>query len=133
MSDEEHSLGFTNRWYRSAAEGALVIVIGDIEVQLISAPYFIATKLEAFADPHRENAGDLHASRDVEDIVTLVDGRPEIVAEICSAPEELRDYLRARVQPLLAEESFHTAVNGHLAGDAARTRIVLDRLRDALK
>ena len=48
-------------------------------MRIVTPPLFIATKLEAF---HGRGANDIAASHDLEDIVTLVDGRPEIVPEI---------------------------------------------------
>ncbi|HTS34734.1 MAG TPA: hypothetical protein VMH04_03620 [Candidatus Solibacter sp.] len=41
-------LGFSNRWYRPALQNADKIQIGGHEIKVITAPYFLATKLEAF-------------------------------------------------------------------------------------
>ena len=41
-------LGFTNRWYRPALAEARRVSIGIREIRVITAPYFLATKLEAF-------------------------------------------------------------------------------------
>ena len=93
MADDESILGFTNRWYRQAAVHAQVVEIEGVQIRVITAPFFIATKLEAFADPSRENSGDLLASRDVEDIIAVIDGRPTIAEELRDAPGEVRVYL----------------------------------------
>ena len=47
-----------------------------ISVRVITAPYFIATKLEAFFDRGR---GDFLGSSDLEDIITVLDGRDDIL------------------------------------------------------
>ncbi len=57
------------------------------------APYFLATKLEAF-DCRGKN--DYLMSRDMEDIVTVLDGRSEIIFEVQLAGEELKDHLVVR-------------------------------------
>ena len=50
----------------------------------------MATKFEAFSD---RGHGDLLGSHDLEDIVNVVDGRPELVSEVGLAAPELRQYL----------------------------------------
>lgn len=129
MADNEQVLGFTNRWYKLAAEHATRFEIGDVDIRVISAPFFIATKLEAFDDPRRENAGDLLASHDFEDIITVVDGRDSIVDELDTAPEPVRGHLRERIRQLLADPGIQFAATGHTGGDAQRGKLVIDRLR----
>jgi hypothetical protein len=72
-------LGFSNRWYPAAIATARVWRIAGHDVRVVTPALFIATKLEAFRGRGR---GDIFASHDLEDIVTVVDGRPEIVAEV---------------------------------------------------
>jgi hypothetical protein len=71
-------------------------------------------------------------SRDIEDIVTVLDGRPEIVAEVPRSTASLRQYLEDEFSGLLSERDFLEALPGHLLPDAVsqqRIRIVLDRVR----
>jgi hypothetical protein len=48
MPVDERILGFSNRWYPAAIEGAQTIAIGDQRVRVVTPTFFIATKLEAF-------------------------------------------------------------------------------------
>ena len=41
-------LGFSNRWYPQALEDAETVEVGRYRIRLISSPYFLATKLDAF-------------------------------------------------------------------------------------
>lgn len=82
MPTDASVLGFSNRWYPAAIETAQVHVIAGHAVLIVTAPLFIATKFEAF---HGRGANDVFASHDLEDVVTLVDGRPTIVAEVAAA------------------------------------------------
>jgi hypothetical protein len=84
---------------------------GGGQIKLISAPVFIATKLEAFRD---RGQGDYLASHDLEDIVTVIDGRPDIVAEIKSAPSAVGVYLKESLGGLLQQQAFVQAIEGHL-------------------
>ncbi|MFI5102307.1 MAG: hypothetical protein ACHP9V_02945 [Terriglobales bacterium] len=122
-------LGFSNRWYPQALENAGTVEVGSHQIRLISAPYFLATKLEAFRGRGEFDCG---MSRDVEDIVTVVDGRPEIVAEVQQAAPSLQQYLSAEFSTLLVERDFLEALPGHLLPDAVnqqRIRTVLYRIQ----
>lgn len=55
----------TNRWYAAALRTAQVHTLEGLEVKVISAPCFLATKLEAF-DGRGER--DFTASHDLEDL-----------------------------------------------------------------
>jgi hypothetical protein len=42
-------LGFSNRWYRAAMEASTTQRVSeDLEIRIVTAPFFLATKLEAF-------------------------------------------------------------------------------------
>jgi len=129
MPTDSSILGFTNRWYSQALENAETVEVGEHKIRLISASYFLATKLEAF---HGRGQFDYRMSRDIEDIVTVLDGRPEIVAEVQRSTASLRQYLEDEFSGLLSERDFLEALPGHLLPDAVsqqRIRIVLDRVR----
>jgi hypothetical protein len=59
------------------------------------------------------------SSQDIEDIITIVDGRPEIVSEIMTSPDDLKDYLSVSFRALLANGEFLDAIPGHLLPDRA--------------
>lgn len=103
-------LGFANRWYPLAMQTARDVRLpSGVTIRLISAPAFVATKFEAFSDRGR---GDLLGSHDLEDIINVVDGRPELVAEITETGSELRQYLAAQCSTLLAMPGFMDALPG---------------------
>ena len=64
-------------------------------------------------------AGDFLVSHDLEDIVTVVDGRPSLADEVHAAPVDLRKYLGQQFGELTASTEFLDALAGHLPGDAA--------------
>jgi len=79
MPLDEKILGFSNRWYRAAMEAATMHhLLRDLEIRVVTAPYFLATKLEAFRGRGR---GDFLASHDLEDLIFVIDGRSTIVDE----------------------------------------------------
>jgi len=129
MPTDPAVLGFANRWYPLAVAGAeRVLLPSGTAIRLIDAAAFLATKFEAFADRGRN---DLLGSHDAEDIVNLLDGRPELVDEAVSAPPELRRYLADRCRALLARPDFADALMGMIMPDeslAERVQTVLHRL-----
>lgn len=131
MPTDPAILGFSNRWYRPALENAQRARIGEHEILVITAPYFLATKLEAFRRRGRNNFG----SHDLEDIVTVIDGRPELVDEVHLAQMDLRKYLSDQFEDLLSNRDFLEALPGHLLPDAAsqqRLGLVSERMKQLI-
>jgi len=107
-------LGFSNRWYEDALTFADRIALGELELRVVTAPHFIGTKLEAFKG--RGN-GDLVASHDLEDIVTVLDGRPTLIEEIERSEPRLQEYIADEFTRLVRSPGFIDAVSGHMPGD----------------
>ena len=76
---------------------------------MVTASYFIGTKLEAFRG---RGGGDFYASRDLEDIVAVVNSRASLLGEIKSAPSALRNYIAREVRKLLATPQSVEAPQG---------------------
>jgi predicted nucleotidyltransferase len=130
MPSDASVLGFSNRWYPDALRHARTTRLPrGTEVRVITGPYFIATKLEAFEGRGR---GDFAASHDIEDVIAVIDGRPELVEEVRASPFDLRAYLSQKFGSLLRDQRFLDGIPGHLPPDDAsqgRLGIVLDRMR----
>jgi predicted nucleotidyltransferase len=117
MPSQPGVLSFHNRWYPLAVSTATSTALpSGRSIKLIAAPVFIATKLEAF---NGRGNGDFLVSHDLEDIITVVDGRPALIEELRGAPEALRTYIATEIASLLDTPQFVDAVPGHLPGDAA--------------
>ena len=123
-------LGFANRWLDAAVPHAIQRELpSGASIAAVSPPFLVATKLEAFANRGRS---DYIASRDFADIVSLLDGRAELVEEIAGAPEELRRYLSAELSRHRAHWRFLDGVYAGLPpDDASQARaegVVMPRL-----
>ena len=115
MPTDEGILGFHNRWYPLAAESALTVTLpNELVIKLVTAPVFLGTKLEAFKG--RGN-GDYMASHDLEDVITVVDGRATLLGEAMQSPPELRAYLATEFRQLLDNRDFMDALPGQLPTD----------------
>lgn len=125
MPDDD-SLGFSNRWYKDAmATSTPYDLDQETTIQLVSPVYFVATKLEAWKGRGR---GDPLASQDIEDILNLIDGRPELHGEIQSAGEEVRNYIRHEIGQLLSNSNIGYAVASQSGGDIDRENLLFERL-----
>lgn len=121
--------GFVNPWYPDAVANARTYLLGGMQVQVITAPYFIGTKLEAF---NSRGMGDFMTSHDIEDIIAVLDGRPELTEEIRQADMRIQTYLASAFRTLLADGNFLDALPCHLPPDAAsqkRADILRARMR----
>jgi hypothetical protein len=129
MPLNEDILGFSNRWYGAAVEAAVSRLIAeDLEIRMVTAPFFLATKFEAF---HGRGKGD-YFSHDLEDIIAVVDGRETLRDEVRGESQQLRVYISDQAERLLASPKFLDALPGLVLPDAvsqSRIDIILERLR----
>lgn len=116
MPTEGAFLGLNTAWFAEALATASERAFGHVRLKLISPVAFLATKYTAFLD---RGDGDYYASHDLEDLITVIDGREAIAAEIAAAPEALRAYIIDAVRTLLAAPTFNESLPGHLPGDEA--------------
>jgi len=130
MPTDPDILGFSNEWYEEAiATAAVVRLDSSAEIRVATPPLLVATKLCAWKG---RGDGDLLGSLDVHDVLTLIDGRPELAQEVEAAPPHLRSYIQNELAELQAEPYFSYAVDGATATygpvGAERARLVRERI-----
>jgi len=130
MPIDSRELGMNSKWFPHALKLSQTANLGAGHTARVVTPaLFLATKLEAFKDRGR---GDYYGSHDLEDIITLVDGRAAIVDEVASAPGEVRAFLATSVAKMLRHPDFIDAFPGHLSGlsgSRQRAPLVMERFR----
>ena len=125
MPVQPEVLGFSNRWYPYAVHSAERVDLGEgITIRLVSAVAFVATKLEAYVG---RGGGDFLSSHDLEDVLNIVDGREELVAEMAAAPPELRRAVADAFAALRARDDFANVLPGLIA-DPLRAGLIWARL-----
>lgn len=81
-------LGCNNRWFKDGLASAQWHELpSGRRIRLFSPPYFLGSKLEAYAGRGAQNP---LGSQDLEDILNLVNGREELTHEVASTAPELR-------------------------------------------
>jgi hypothetical protein len=116
----------SNRWFPFLMDEAeYVVVIDGKSAWRASAPCFIATKFEAF---YSRGKGDYQSSKDIEDIVAVIDGRVEILEEIDFCAHDVRGFISQSCRQLLADRRFMDCLPQILPDDQ-RESVVENRLR----
>lgn len=131
MPTKTEILGFSNIWYEDAFKNAISYPLEkNLEIKLVTAPYLLATKFEAFLGRGENN---FHLSHDLEDIISVIDGRKSIVDEVQHGPIVLQKYLSEQFSKIVDDLEFINALPGHLApyGVGASTRA--DSVRSQIK
>lgn len=119
----------SNPWFAHALRGASLKTWDQVTARIVSATSFVATKLVAFADRGRN---DFFGSHDLEDVVTIVDGRAAFVDELAAEEPTMRNYVGCEIRRLLGLPKFIDSLPGHLASDEAsqqRLPMLLSRLQ----
>lgn len=131
MPLDEKILGFSNRWYRAAMrESNSIPLEPSLQIRSVTAPVFLATKLDAF---NGRGNRDYVASHDLEDALSVIDGRPSVVEEVRASVEDLRAYLAIEWNALLRNPRFIDAIPAHLPPDASsqsRTSLLVRRIEE---
>jgi predicted nucleotidyltransferase len=128
MPTNESILGFSNIWYEGGFKNAVDYVIDNQHtVKIFSAPYFIASKLQAFKN-RGNNDGRL--STDFEDITFVLDNRNTIWEEMKSADDEVRKFLLEEFNHLLNHKYIEEWIGAHVGyGSTPSTDIILEEIR----
>lgn len=134
MPTDSRILGFSNNWYDEAIRTAEWVKLrSGNKIRAATPAALVATKLSAWTD---RGEGDILGSVDVDDVLTLIDGRPELIEEIRDAPPNLREYIQVELAQLLETPFADYAVDGSTAGygplGAERAALLRSRLNRIL-
>ena len=109
MSTDEVGWAMADKWFKPGLKYLTEISIDEYKIKVLHLSYFLATKLTAFLDRKE----DPRTSKHFEDIVHILDNSLNLVDEILSSPEDVKQYLTLEFRELLKVE-YHEAVLGHL-------------------
>lgn len=110
MPAEDGPLGPSNKWYKVGFEDLWKIKVKDEEIQVLSAPIYLATKFEAY----NNRGGDYRTSHDFEDIIYVLDNRINIVSEIEKTHKEIKEFLKAEINKILSSKFLEEILSSHI-------------------
>jgi hypothetical protein len=115
-----------NRWFPSVLADAVRMELGNGKCAWIaSAPSFLATKFEAFFS---RGGGDYLRSKDIEDILAVIDGRDTLLSEIVACSPDVRAFVSKCTSDLLNVRSFMDSLP-YLITDNGRETVVIERMQ----
>ena len=129
MPSDPEVLGYANRWFVEglARANKFTLPSGTV-IQIFKPTYFLATKLEAFSG---RGGGDPY-HKDVEDIIILIDGRPEFLEEVRQAESELKEFITDGVRALrvLSGIDYVIESSGSVQANPGRGQIIHGRMKE---
>ncbi len=122
-------LGLNTKWFKEVLDCSIETQYAHTQLKIVSPVGFLVTKYLAFSEG---GDSDYYASHDLEDFITVIDGREQIVAEVEQTPPPLKDYLVNAIKALHSSPDFSEALAGHLPADTA-SQERLPKLRDKIR
>jgi hypothetical protein len=122
-------LGFSNQWYPLVMDTAVSVdLTAGVVIRAAHPAALLATKWEAFIDRGRD---DPYGSHDLEDLLMLIAGRPELARELQPLSLNVRTFIADSARMLLVAPWFHDVLEGTFP-DAQRLPNVLVRIRERI-
>lgn len=118
-------LGFGSRWYELAHDLADTHVSEGVRFRVVNPSLLFAMKVEAFLARGQQ---DPWASRDLEDLVSLLAGCSRLEKTVETSPPQLRHSVAAFCAALLTDERTPEWIAGHAPRGAGRASRALTRL-----
>jgi predicted nucleotidyltransferase len=128
MPTDDYSVGFRNSWYPEGFAQAISYELDEQRsINILSAPYFMATKLEAFKG---RGGQDGRTSTDFEDIIFVLENRETIWDEMEKSFPAIKKYLRKEFSTLLLNARLYEWIDGHVErGDPPATQRIIDSMK----
>lgn len=118
-------LGFSNQWFAEAWETAVI----RSGIRVAQPQMLIATKLAAWSG---RGENDLLGSKDVHDVLTLIDGRSEIASDVEAASDEARLFIQESLRGILDHPDADNAILGAMAAYGSLADQAAERARQRI-
>ena len=115
MSYEEKSLSFGNRWYRPGFEHRELYKLPSGQtIYRLSAPYYIATKIEALLS---RGGNDWRGAKDFEDIIYVLNYCTDFMTRFRAAETDVQQYLSEQFETMLRRPNFDEEIECAISAD----------------
>jgi len=129
MPCPDPGVGTDNRWFRPGCQQPdRVGLPGGGRIAVLDPVYFAAAKIDAFRSRGRVGGKlDWYGSPDLEDLLALVDGTPELAEQVSTAPADVAQHISGWATELLSQPDARDIVDGN-AATPGRTTLLTERL-----
>jgi predicted nucleotidyltransferase len=110
MSSESGVHGPSNQWYNIGFEDLWRVEAKEQQINIFSAPCYLATKFEAFINRGK----DYRTSHDIEDIIYVLDNRTTIVKEILESDKRILQFLKSQLQKIYNDGLLSEVILAHI-------------------
>jgi hypothetical protein len=130
MPDDEHIMGFSNRWYKRSFPNRTLKILDDenkTPIYILPPLYYLATKIEAIRD---RGGDDLRLSHDLEDLIYVLNNHSNILDAFDSETNtELTEFLSLWAKEMLQRRNHREEIACMLPyGDDSRLEYILEIL-----
>lgn len=127
MPSDPVILGYSNRWLTEGlTQSTTITLAANRKIQIFRPIHFLASKLEAFKG---RGGGDPY-HKDVEDIIILIDGRPELLEELQQANAGLKQFISSEIAKLSKLEGIDYTIqsSGSARTNPGRGKLIYERM-----
>jgi len=128
MSTTEVGWAPANPWFESGFENSITIEIENVEIRILTLPYFLATKFAAFEG---RGGRDPRMSHDFEDIVYLLNYTSNFREQIQESNPEVQKYLKEQFSSIRDKANMQEAIIANLYHEDQQVRF--DRIMNEIK
>jgi len=128
MSTTEVGWAPANPWFESGFGNSLTIEIENVEIRILTLPYFLATKFAAFEG---RGGRDPRMSHDFEDIVYLLNYTSNFREQIQESNPEVQKYLKEQFSSIRDKANMQEAIIANLYHEDQQVRF--DRIMNEIK
>ncbi|SMN17286.1 hypothetical protein CRYPA_1233 [uncultured Candidatus Thioglobus sp.] len=130
MSTEDMLLIPSTKWFKLGLTTLQTVQANNIDIQILSAPYFLATKFKAFND----RSADYRTSHDIEDVIYILDNRINIANEINQADLKVKEFIKSEFQKIIDNNALEEIIAAHVHPLVIEQRqvIIMDKLTQIL-
>lgn len=129
MPTDEKFFSFTNRWYKPGVQNREPFRLPNGRIiYIMSALYFVATKMEAVIG---RGGDDLRMSHDFEDLVYVINYCPDFCERFeCENNTSLKTFLAEQCNHLLSRKNIREEIECALPdGEEDRVDVIIDTIR----
>jgi predicted nucleotidyltransferase len=121
-----------NRWFEDGFNHLTKMEVGTQVINLLSLPFFLATKFDAHAD---RGSSDARMSKDFEDIIYLLNHVPNLESYIFGAPSKVKEYLQSEFADILKNNEKQEAILANMPYNFQMQRyaLIVEKLSNMVK
>jgi len=121
----------SHKWYKIGFEDLWKVKTINEEIQIFSAPCYLATKFEAY----NGRGSDYRTSHDFEDIIYVLDNRISIVEEIIIANKKIIEFLKSEIYMVLNSQYLEEIISSHIHPMMLEERqpLIIEKMRQIMK